>query len=105
MTTNDYRAVEIISNDCKCMLAKEAGKRLLITEFSELAENAGLTVACKCTLKHYSDRRNDHDRRTLDIESLVFTTFRRTKPFGRRLKDQLNKLRFDKMLSEIDFVT
>ncbi|MDF1589374.1 MAG: hypothetical protein P1P93_09530 [Gammaproteobacteria bacterium] len=104
MTTKDYRAVEIISNNCTCMLSNHTGRRLLITEFSKLAENTGLNVACKCTFKHYSDRRVQKDRRKLDIESLVFNTFRRTQPFGRRLKDELNKLRFDKMLSEMHLV-
>ncbi len=104
MTTKDYRAVEIISNNCTCMLSKHAGKRLLMTEFSELAGNAGLNVACKCTFKHYSDRRDQKERRKFDIESLVFNAFRRTQPFGRRLKDELNKLRFEKMLSEMHLV-
>lgn len=104
MSTKDYRAIEIVSNNCTCLLSKHAGKRLLVSEFSQLAENSGINVACKCTFKHYSDRRDQKDRRKFDIESLVFNAFRRTKPFGRRLQDELNKLRFEKLLSEMHLV-
>jgi hypothetical protein len=104
MTNKDYRAIEIISNNCTCMLSKHAGERMLLTDYSKLIQMTGTDVSCRCTFKHYDDRRSQHDRRKFDINSVILNTYRRTQPFGRRVKDQLTKMRYERMLEDMNLV-
>jgi hypothetical protein len=105
MNNLDYRAVEILSNDCQCQLSKHSGETILLGEFNKLVHQIGARQNCTCQFKHYDDRRHRADRRKLDIDNLFLNAYRRTQPFGRRVADKIKKMQFEQMFDQIQFIS
>jgi hypothetical protein len=94
MADTKFHAIKITSTKNCCDNAREVGNRLILSNEFEKNILANCDRAqCECSFKHFTDRRQNRERRDFSKKLEVEIFAIRTHPYGRRSVDVHNMSR------------